>query len=152
MGNTNQLGFGSLASVAWTDMTGTDLTPDQLQAVNSDIDNASRIAAALIFKIKSAVADGLTSFSLDDLEPAYFQITDVRTDTANKGDDRPVDWADYISGVTGNTLSSSQALSISEWRPNCRTTPPCRPRSVIPRAQGEASRRSTETGTSTVSS
>jgi hypothetical protein len=107
MGNTNQLGFGSLASVAWTDMTGTDLTPDQLQAVNSDIDN---------FKIKSAVADGLTSFSLDDLEPAYFQITDVRTDTANKGDDRPVDWADYISGVTGNTLSSSQALSISEWR------------------------------------
>ena len=45
MATTNSLGFGSLASVAWTDMNGTGLTSAQLAEVNTDISAATTIAS-----------------------------------------------------------------------------------------------------------
>ena len=116
MGTTNSLGFGSLASVAWTDMSGTDLSAAQLSEVNADIRAASTIAAVLIDAIKGAVKKGWSAFTLDDLSLDSFQLTNLRTDTAPTNDDRSLDWATFISGVTGNSLSSSQSLSLSEWR------------------------------------
>jgi hypothetical protein len=116
MGTTNQLGFGSLASVAWTDMKGTHLSNSQLASVNADIGNAMTIAATLIDVIKVAVQQDLASFSLDDLAASSFQVTNLRTDTEATGDDRPLDWATYISSIVGSTLSTSQPLALSEWR------------------------------------
>lgn len=116
MGSTNRLGFGSLASVAWTDMKGTDLDATQLAEVNADISAASTISEALIEVVRRAVKQGWTAFKLDDLDAAYFKLTDLRTATATSGDDRSLDWASYISTITGTTLSSAQTLSLTEWR------------------------------------
>jgi len=116
MATTNSLGFGSLASVAWTDMNGTDLTDAQLDEVDSDISAASTIASALIDVIKGAVKLGLTRFKLSDLSAGYFQLTDLRTSTSSTTDDGVTDWADFISQVTGQDISASRDLSLNEWR------------------------------------
>lgn len=116
MATTNTLGFGSLASVAWTDMNGTDLVASQLTAVNADISSASTVANVLIDVIKGAVKQGWSSFRLDDLSAAYFKSTNLRTGTAALDDDRSLDWAEYISQITGSSISSTQKLSLSEWR------------------------------------
>lgn len=96
---TNELGFGSLASVAWTDMNGTGLTTAQLAEVNTDIISANTIADTLINVIKNAVKGGLTSFSL-------FQAY------ASNSTDR----ASFISEVTGEDISATKQLSLNQWR------------------------------------
>jgi hypothetical protein len=116
MATTNELGFGSLASVAWTDMNGTGLTSTQLDEVNADISAASTIASALIDVIKGAVKAGWTRFNLSDLSASYFQLTNLRTDTSSATDDRASDWADFISMVTGEAISATRDLSLNEWR------------------------------------
>jgi hypothetical protein len=116
MATTNQLGFGSLASVAWTDMKGTSLSPLQLSEVNADISAATTIAASLIDVIKAAVKQGGSAFKLTDLDPAYFQRTNLKTSTPSTTDDAALDWATFIAKVTGDSLSSTQTLSLSEWR------------------------------------
>lgn len=116
MATTNELGFGSLASVAWTDMNGTGLTSTQLDEVNADISAASTIASALIDVIKGAVKAGWTRFNLSDLSAGYFQLTNLRTDTSSATDDRASDWADFISMVTGEAISATRDLSLNEWR------------------------------------
>jgi hypothetical protein len=116
MATTNELGFGSLASVAWTDMNGTGLTSTQLAEVNADISAASTIASVLIDVIKGAVRAGWTRFNLSDLSAGYFQLTNLRTDTSAATDDRDSDWAGFISTVTGETISATRDLSLNEWR------------------------------------
>lgn len=116
MATTNSLGFGSLASVAWTDMNGTDLSVSQLSEVNLDISAASTISGVLIDAIKGAVKLGWSAFKLDDLSASYFKLTNLRTDTAPADDDRSLEWAAFISNVVGESLSSSQVLSLSDWR------------------------------------
>lgn len=116
MSSTNQLGFGSLASVAWTEMTGTNLSSTQLAAVNADINNASAIAATLMDVIKSAVRQGWTEFKLTDIAAEAFKATNLRTSTTATNDDTANDWADYIASITGDALSSTQTLSLSQWR------------------------------------
>jgi hypothetical protein len=116
MATTNQLGFGSLASVSWTDMKGTSLSPLQLSEVNADIGAATTIASSLIDVIKGAVRQGWTAFKLTDLDPAYFQRTNLNTSTPSTTDDAALDWATFIGKVTGDSLSNTQSLSLSEWR------------------------------------
>jgi len=117
MATTNELGFGSLASVAWTDMNGTGLSSAQLAEVNTDISAASTIASTLIDVIKGAVKAGWSSFSLNNLAPGYFQLTNLRTSTTSSTtDDRVTDWADFISEVTGQDISATNTLSLNEWR------------------------------------
>ena len=99
MATTNSLGFGSLASVAWTDMNGTGLTSAQLAEVNTDISAATTIASVLIDVIKSAVKLGLTSFSLNNV------------DTSNSNDR-----ASFITEVTGEDISATKQLSLNQWR------------------------------------
>lgn len=99
MATTNSLGFGSLASVAWTDMNGTGLTSAQLAEVDTAISAASTIADTLINVIKSAVKLGLTSFSLNNV------------DTSNSNDR-----ASFISEVTGEDISATKQLSLNQWR------------------------------------
>lgn len=111
---SNELGFGSLASVAWSDMSGTDLTQSQLEALNADITAGTTISAVLIELITGAVALGTTSFRLSDLGDA-FQFTDINTASPERGDNAN-HWAVFISRVTGNPLSASTELSLSEWR------------------------------------
>ena len=110
----NELGFGSLASVAWSDMSGTDLTQSQLEALNAEISTDTTISAVLIELITGAVALGTTSFRLSDLSDA-FQFTNINTASPER-DDNANDWAVFISRVTGNSLSASTDLSLSEWR------------------------------------
>ena len=112
MSTTNSLGFGSLASVAWTDMNGTDLTTAQLEAVNTAISAASTIATVLIDVIKGAVKSGLTRFNLADLAGEYFQLTALNAPTT----DTSVDWANFISDTTGQGISATTDLSLNEWR------------------------------------
>lgn len=96
---TNELGFGSLASVAWTDMNGTGLTATQLTAVNTDIKTAEDIAEKLINVIKNAVARGDTSFSLFQ---AYVSNS--------------TDQAAFVSEITGEDISTTRQLSLNQWR------------------------------------
>lgn len=113
----NEAGFGSLASVAWTDMNGTGLNAAQLADVNADISAASTIAGVLIDEIKRQVKSGRTSFSLNDLQSGYFLLTDLRTlPAATVKDDRPLDWADFITQVTGENISTTRDLSLNQWR------------------------------------
>ena len=111
MANTNELGFGSLASVAWTDMNGTGLTTAQLADVNADIIAATTVATALIDSIKGMVKTGKTSFSLSDLNPAYFGLPDVGSAGNNA-----ISWASFISEVTGDDISATKDLSLNDWR------------------------------------
>ncbi|MEK9822046.1 MAG: hypothetical protein VW840_07735 [Gammaproteobacteria bacterium] len=112
--STNELGFGSLSSVAWSDMTGTDLTADQLAEVNEEIATDLTISNTLLQAINEAVSDDRTSFSLSDLGDVFL-LTSINSDVPARDDDAN-DWADYISGVTGNQISASNDLSLSEWR------------------------------------
>jgi hypothetical protein len=96
---TNSLGFGSLASVAWTDMNGTGLTSAQLAEVNTDILTANDIADDLIKVIKNAVKGEYTSFSLFQ---AYARNSPVE--------------AAFISEITGEDISDRRQLSLNQWR------------------------------------
>ena len=116
MASTNPLGFGSLASVAWTDMNGTDLTTAQLAEVNTDISAGSTIATVLIDVIKGAVKAGWTSFSLSNVDPNYLKLTNLRTSTSSTTDDQAADWASFISEVLGDDISATHKLSLNEWR------------------------------------
>ena len=111
---TNELGFGSLASVAWSDMAGTDLTSSQLNAVNADISAGLAISALLLEAIVLATKSGLASFRLNDLGDA-FQLTDLNTATPG-ADDNANDWADFIGRATGSQIPAAAELSLSEWR------------------------------------
>lgn len=111
---TNELGFGSLASVAWSDMAGTDLTSTQLESVNADISAGLAISALLLEAIVLATKSGLASFRLNDLGDA-FQFTDLNTATPG-ADDNANDWADFIGRATGNQIPAARELSLSEWR------------------------------------
>lgn len=112
MATTNSLGFGSLASVAWTDMNGTGLTTAQLDDVNTAISAASTIASVLIDVIKGAVKSGLTRFNLANLAGEYFQLTALNAPTT----DTSVDWAEFINQATGGDISATRDLSLNEWR------------------------------------
>lgn len=114
MSTTNELGFGSLASVAWSEMTGTDLTPDQLATVNNEIDNDLIIDNTLLAAIDEAIKRGAGSFRLSDLGAAV-QLTQINTDVPARADTAN-DWAEYISSVTGLPISASTSLSLSQWR------------------------------------
>ena len=111
---SNELGFGSLASVAWSDMKGTDLTAEQLQAVNADISADTTIAAILLELISGSVIQGRTSFRLADLGDA-FQFTNLN-DAQTPREDNANDWAEFISRVTDEAVSASTELSLGEWR------------------------------------
>jgi hypothetical protein len=88
-----------------------------LAEVNTDISAASTIANSLIDVIKGAVKGGLTSFSLSNLAAGYFELTDLRTSPASTAkDDRPIDWADFITEVTGEDISATKQLSLNQWR------------------------------------
>lgn len=103
MGNTNTLGFGSLASVAWTDMNGTGLSAAELTSVNADIAKSRLIANALLGALQGAVNKDWTSFNLGEL----FDPPDPAT---------AADWATDIGAFTGKSVSPSQNLSLSQWR------------------------------------
>lgn len=103
MGNTNTLGFGSLASVAWTDMNGTGLSAAELTAVNADIAKSRLITNALLGALQGAVNKDWTSFNLGEL----FDPPDPAT---------AADWATAIGAATGKSVSPSQNLSLSQWR------------------------------------
>jgi len=113
--STNELGFGSLASVAWSDMTGTDLTPEQLDQVNNEIAADLTISSSLVDAINAAIKEDRTSFRLSDLSTDVLSQTAINTD-ATPRDDNANDWADYISRLTDFDISASTELSISQWR------------------------------------
>ena len=109
---TNTLGFGSLASVAWTDMNGTGLDAGQLTSVNGELGNATVIANTLLDVIKGAVNVGMSAFSLTNLDSGYFAKTSLGSAAA----DTPVDWAEFILRTTGTNVTATQDWSLSQWR------------------------------------
>lgn len=102
MSSTNTLGFGSLASVAWTAMDGTGLSSAQLAAANTTISTNLSLAATLLAAINSAVNLDRSAFALSDLE------------TVNSP--QPAAWAGQISQRLGITVGSTTTMSLGEWR------------------------------------
>jgi len=115
MATTNELGFGSLASVAWTDMNGTGLKSgtSELAAVDTAISAASTIASVLIDVIKRSVKAGQTSFKLESNADiaTYLPLTNL-----NAGNETVGDWAAFIGKVTGENLPVGKELSLNQWR------------------------------------
>lgn len=101
MSTTNSLGFGSLASVAWTPMDGTGLSGAQLTAVNSVISTNTSVSNLLLSAVNGAVNQGWTSFALSDLQG---------TSAEQSG------WASHISSRLGITVARATSLSLGEWR------------------------------------
>lgn len=115
---TNTLGFGSLASVAWTDMNGTGLDAAQLTSVNGELGNASVIASTLLDIIKGAVNVGRSAFSLTDVnsDPARGFDYFAQTSLGGAAKDTPVDWAEFILRTTGTNVTATQDWSLNQWR------------------------------------
>lgn len=113
MATTNSLGFGSLASVAWTDMNGTGLASAQLAEVDTAISAASTIASVLIDVIKRSVKAGQTSFKLESNADiaTYLPLTNLNAGTETVGD-----WAAFIGKVTGENIPVGKELSLNQWR------------------------------------
>jgi hypothetical protein len=102
MSTTNSLGFGSLASVAWTPMDGTGLSGAQLTAVNSIITANTSISNRLLSAVNGAVNQSWSSFALSDM-----------SDTTAA---QQTEWADQISSRLGITVARGTSLSLGEWR------------------------------------
>lgn len=98
----NTYGFGSLASVAWTDMNGTGLTSAELAQVNAYKSLADQIVGSLLGTINGAVNNDLSKFRLTQL--------------AAPGSTTPATWADFIQTALDITVTSTQDLSLSQWR------------------------------------
>ena len=101
MATTNSLGFGSLSSVSWTSMDGTDLTAGQLAAVNATISGNTAVANLLLAAVNGAVNVDWTSFSLSDLGGGSGVIA-AR--------------AAQINARLGMNLNGDTVLSLGEWR------------------------------------
>ncbi len=101
MSTTNTLGFGSLASVAWTAMDGSSLNGTQLTATNANITANTQLANALLSAINGAVNLNWKSFALSDLGVSEAQ---------------QLTWAGQISTRLGVTLGNTTELSLGEWR------------------------------------
>lgn len=101
MTTTNTLGFGSLASVAWTAMDGSNLNGTQLTAVNANITANTQLANALLSAINGAVNLNWKSFALSDLGVSEAQ---------------QLTWAAQVSARLGITVGNTTELSLGEWR------------------------------------
>ena len=113
--SVNTLGFGSLASVAWTDMNGTGLTSTQLTQVNADKALADHIVGSLLGAINGAVNEGWIEFRLTDLAPLTLGNPPV-----TQSDLQREAWANeraaFIQTALDTTVTSTQDLSLSQWR------------------------------------
>lgn len=107
MASTNKAGFGSLASVAWTDMNGTGLNSSQLTALNAQIDSTSAISRAILNTINAAINAGWSQFSVSDIPAA------LRPGTSGGW---AATWATQISNLTGDSVTPGKAISLGEWR------------------------------------
>jgi len=106
---TNNLGFGSLASVAWTDMNGLSLTTAQSTAVTANKTKAELIANQLLAAIKASVHQEWNQFSLYDF---------VTADTVS-GQSANVtlsDWSSFIQDAIGVEVTPTKQLSPGQWR------------------------------------
>lgn len=106
----NTLGIGSLASVAWTPLYGVGLDAQETSAVTQQVNAAQQVAQALLNAAKSAINDGRTAFSLNDL------VSWGLLGTLPTGDDSPGEWASFINGALDTQLTASGAASLNDWR------------------------------------
>lgn len=101
MSTTNTLGFGSLASVAWTAMDGSNLSGAQLTTANAIIQTNTQLANALQSAINGAVNLDWKTFSLADLG-----VSEAQQQA----------WAAHISSRLDITVGNTTNLSLGEWR------------------------------------
>jgi hypothetical protein len=106
---TNTLGFGSLASVAWTDMNGLTLSSDQKAIVTANKTKAELIASQLLAAIKASVNQEWTQFSLYDF------VTDS-TVSGQSRNSTLSDWTTFLKQSVGLEVSATRTLSPGEWR------------------------------------
>lgn len=106
---TNNLGFGSLASVAWTDMDGLSLTESQKNVITARKDKAELIAGQLLAAIKASVNQEWTQFSLYDF------VTDS-TVAGQSATATLADWTAFLKQSIGLEVSATRSLSPGEWR------------------------------------
>ena len=99
---TNNIGFGSLASVAWTAMDGTGLTTSQTSALKTSLATVKTIYQTLLSSIKGAVNLGWSDFSLNDIDSL-------------EADDR-TSWASLINTSADQSVSPSISMSLAQWR------------------------------------
>ena len=99
MSTTNNLGFGSLASVAWTAMDGSSLSGAQLTATNATIGANVTVANKLLAAINGAVNLDLRAFTLADVDPVNATA-----------------YAAQISNRLGMTVAAGTSLSLGQWR------------------------------------
>jgi hypothetical protein len=106
---TNNLGFGSLASVAWTDMNGLSLTDAQSTLVTENKTRAELIANQLLSAIKASVNQDWSQFSLYDFVTDDTVADQSRTATLT-------DWTAFLKKSVGVEVSATKPLSPGEWR------------------------------------
>jgi hypothetical protein len=106
---TNNLGFGSLASVAWTDMNGLSLTDAQSTLVTENKTQAELIANQLLAAIKASVNQEWSQFSLYDFVSDDTVAGQSRTATLT-------DWTSFLQKSVGVEVSATKPLSPGEWR------------------------------------
>jgi hypothetical protein len=106
---TNNLGFGSLASVAWTDMNGLSLTTAQSTAVTANKAKAELIANQLQAAIKASVHQEWSQFSLYD----FVTANTVSGQSANV---TLSDWSSFIQDAIGVEVTPTKPLSPGQWR------------------------------------
>lgn len=106
---TNNLGFGSLASVAWTDMNGLSLTTSQSTAVTANKAKAELIANQLQAAIKASVHQEWSQFSLYD----FVTGSTVPNQSANV---TLSDWASFLQDAIGVEVTPTKSLSPGQWR------------------------------------
>lgn len=106
---TNNLGFGSLASVAWTDMNGLSLTTAQSTLVTANKVQAEQIANQLLSAIKASVNQDWSQFSLYDFVTEDTVAGQSRTATLTS-------WTSFLQKSVGVEVSPTKPLSPGEWR------------------------------------
>jgi len=99
---TNNVGFGSLASVAWTAMDGTGLNAAQTISLKASLASVKDIYQTLLSSIKGAVNLGWTAFSLND-------INSLSAGTRTS-------YAGLINSTANQSVSPSISLSLAQWR------------------------------------
>lgn len=99
---TNNVGFGSLASVAWTPMDGTGLTTSQTTVLKASLASVKNIYQTLLSSIKGAVNLGWRDFALNDIDSL-----DAATRTS---------WATLINTTASQSISPSISMSLAQWR------------------------------------
>ena len=115
----NNAGFGSLASVAWTDMDGllksvasgdtTSADALALKKVNDNKTKAETIAINLLGAIKASVNQEWTQFSLYDFVNDATVSGQTRVQTLS-------DWTSFLKTSVGFEISATKSLTPSEWR------------------------------------